>query len=772
MTGSGLKHRPLWSVACAGAMAAAGFLFVVAGASPAQALAPVNPVEVALDGHPANSGFLVFVEHNVTIRSDESEGSMALGGDLHLQSNYNIAAGSTPVRPTYTAPGDSGPTFLHVGGGVSWDDTGATVNVENQGFTKVANTATYDAYNRDRNNALVNYRLVPQGRPYETQPHIDGRTNQQTPASIGTPVPSSLIDIPSAFTTYRGLTQQMAGCPANVNLVDDQGNILPRPIPDGARGRLTLTPGRTNVLTLSSTDLRHLSEITYTNQPTASTPLLINVTGTSYLGNIPNQAGVSGNQAPYILWNFPDATKIVVNGGATIEGTLYAPSATLTWIPSQNIEGNIIAAAFNHGLPGLRAGLREIHDFPFSTTISCADAEPTAQLTLVKEVVNDDGGTADPSDWILTADGPTPVEGLSGSDDVTAVDVPPGDYTLGESEGPDGYVPSGWTCTAGVLSGDVLTLAAGQNATCTITNNDSPEVPGEPAHLTLVKQVVNDDGGTAVPTDWELSADGPTDVHGITGSPDITEALVDPGVYTLAETAGPPGYTAAAWTCTPGGADGANTVTIAAGDNVTCTIVNNDTTDAANRDATLTLVKNVINDDGGTAVPTDWTLTGAGPDTVAGRSGTVEVTGVGVRHGSYTLTESNGPAGYVASAWRCDAGAVSGNHVQIPAGGNVTCTITNDDEPGASPSAPATPSPSASPSASPTVRPSGGESGAPPAGADPGSGSGSLPGTGGPATGWLLLGLALTTAGAGALVLARRRPGSHRGQGVPGPDSV
>ena len=29
-----------------------------------------------------------------------------------------------------------------------------------------------------------------------------------------------------------------------------------------------------------------------------------------------------------------------------------------------------------------------------------------------------------------------------------------------------------------------------------------------PASLTLVKQVVNDDGGTALATDWTLTADG------------------------------------------------------------------------------------------------------------------------------------------------------------------------------------------------------------------------------------------------------------------------
>ena len=37
-------------------------------------------------------------------------------------------------------------------------------------------------------------------------------------------------------------------------------------------------------------------------------------------------------------------------------------------------------------------------------------------------------------------------------------------------------------------------LALGQSATCTITNDD------QPAQLTLVKTVTNDNGGTALPT--------------------------------------------------------------------------------------------------------------------------------------------------------------------------------------------------------------------------------------------------------------------------------
>src|SRR3954452_9513121 len=85
--------------------------------SPAQELAAVNPVR-ALDRHPVNSGFLVFVEHDVTLRNDESEGTLAMGGDPRIQQSYDIGP-HAPADSTFTdtAAGHTPPTFLFVGGG-------------------------------------------------------------------------------------------------------------------------------------------------------------------------------------------------------------------------------------------------------------------------------------------------------------------------------------------------------------------------------------------------------------------------------------------------------------------------------------------------------------------------------------------------------------------------------------------------------------------------------------------------------------------------------
>ncbi|MEJ6488326.1 SpaA isopeptide-forming pilin-related protein [Leucobacter sp. USCH14] len=113
-----------------------------------------------------------------------------------------------------------------------------------------------------------------------------------------------------------------------------------------------------------------------------------------------------------------------------------------------------------------------------------------------------------------------------------------------------------------------------------------------------------------------------------------------------------------------------------------CTIVNRQDPPTAE----LTLVKRVENAHGGTSDVDDWTLTGAGPSTISGKTGQPAVTRATVAPGTYALTESGG-AGYAPSAWNCVDGATSlpvsaAGAFSVPNGGSVTCTITNRDLPG------------------------------------------------------------------------------------------
>lgn len=83
----------------------------------AEALGPTNPVRLTDSSAPepaANQGFLVFVEDDVSLGGDESEGTVAAGGDLTFTTGYNVAAllsGTLPLRPPTATANRSGSTW-------------------------------------------------------------------------------------------------------------------------------------------------------------------------------------------------------------------------------------------------------------------------------------------------------------------------------------------------------------------------------------------------------------------------------------------------------------------------------------------------------------------------------------------------------------------------------------------------------------------------------------------------------------------------------------
>ena len=103
---------------------------------------------------------------------------------------------------------------------------------------------------------------------------------------------------------------------------------------------------------------------------------------------------------------------------------------------------------------------------------------PPVFLTLIKNVSNDDGGNALPSDWTLRAIGTNQTySGITGDDSITNAVVSTGTYTLSEL-GPSDYLRTSISCTGGTLVGDQLTLSDGDNVSCTFNNNDQAEFPG------------------------------------------------------------------------------------------------------------------------------------------------------------------------------------------------------------------------------------------------------------------------------------------------------
>ena len=264
-------------------------------------------------------------------------------------------------------------------------------------------------------------------------------------------------------------------------------------------------------------------------------------------------------------------------------------------------------------------------------------------ITLIKKVINDDGGSLSVGDFTLRIDSLNVVSGV-----VTS--VAPNTYIVSEVQHPD-YDASTWSgdCNAN----GSITVDYGDDAVCTITNDDKPAPPD--TTITLVKTVVNNDGGSATVSDFILKVDTTTVTSGV-------PLIVAPGFYTASEV-NLPNYVASAW----GGdcaADG--TITLSLGDNAVCTITNDDIPKTS-----ITLIKHVINDDQGTAKVRDFILK-------IGATQVVSSVAQPVLPGSYTATEVN-LAGYTASSWSGDCAADGSITVQY--GDNAVCEITNDDDP-------------------------------------------------------------------------------------------
>jgi hypothetical protein len=94
------------------------------------------------------------------------------------------------------------------------------------------------------------------------------------------------------------------------------------------------------------------------------------------------------------------------------------------------------------------------------------EVRPT--LKLVKSV---DLGPNQAGDWTLSATGTNGFSDAGNSITFHTVNSNT-NYTLSESTNIAGYTQYGnWSCTAGSLFGNTLTLSSGQNATCTVTNH-------------------------------------------------------------------------------------------------------------------------------------------------------------------------------------------------------------------------------------------------------------------------------------------------------------
>lgn len=441
---------------------------------------------------------------------------------------------------------------------------------------------------------------------------------------------------------------------------------------------------------------------------------------------------------------------------------------------------------------GNAGGINGTVTIPFGGWVRCLATNQTAMLTLLKTVENTHGGTAQASDWDLTA-APTPAADGLKSVTVTGAEELNGDnsfgvrpgtsYTLTEQRtGTQGdYEQTGLQCRPidaedsdwTTIADATITVSALDHILCRFTNTQQ-----DPYAVKIDKRWVVYDNGQQVKPEGsapdgsiataDLATVGLQDTIEATGSiNDVALPWGDGSItavrrgdsVTITEEAT---VTDASSTCRisadPTMTDSSGTAqqlgeAITPSGDTTYTIVNR-----VDCSTSLTLLKSVENGYGGTAVPGDWTLSATPSDeNAAGQSVTGSSTPgkdntLSVQPGlAYTLSESGSVDGYEQTGLSCRA---SGDRLAawqpqsdpliVGIGQSVTCQFVNTQ---VKPATPLPPGPSPSPSAI--------------AGGPSRLGAGSLAKTG-LTTAAAIAALALIAAGATGLVLRRRRSDNSR----------
>ncbi|WP_052108204.1 galactose oxidase-like domain-containing protein [Aerolutibacter daejeonensis] len=284
---------------------------------------------------------------------------------------------------------------------------------------------------------------------------------------------------------------------------------------------------------------------------------------------------------------------------------------------------------------------------------------PQGALIVRKVVLNENGGNAVPSDFSFSVNGGAPI--AFEADGSNLLTLAPGTYTITEPATP-GYSASLANCSD-------IALTAGSTATCTITNTDVDEpAPPSLALVTGSSKTSYLAGETVI-----LTAQVRLDGSPVAGARVNFDALKPNGVNHVyaSATTDATGNASASFVSGRGSSSiGAYQLTTTATSNgLTAQATATFTVSRDAQPATLTVIKVVVNDDGGTAAAADFSFAVNGGAPIAFEADGSNV--LSVPAGTYSVTEPE-TSGYAATLSNCSG-------LVLASGGSATCTITNDD---------------------------------------------------------------------------------------------
>lgn len=138
---------------------------------------------------------------------------------------------------------------------------------------------------------------------------------------------------------------------------------------------VALTAGATNVWNIGRTAFAGVNAVDFANgvTPSASTPLIVNVAGTSGTFESARFNGAGEGVGKHVLWNFSGFDALTLSGSTEMYGSVLAPSAALTYDRGNPLRGQIAAESFSI------TGNGEIHHYAFTPEV------PTTARTVSPE---------------------------------------------------------------------------------------------------------------------------------------------------------------------------------------------------------------------------------------------------------------------------------------------------------------------------------------------------------------------------------------------------
>lgn len=317
-----------------------------------------NPISLA-------DQFNIITEGNLTITQGDIEGAIAVGGNLIVNGNAQRTSANATGGTAFATIGGI-KYALVVGGGLTGVNGGNVFKVDGKAG------ATDDHFIRfntlSGSTAAANGGGIDIGNPVTNNLNRYVRVNSTTQTAATVVNTTQLVNFSSAFSTFRSQATSISGCTGNVT-----------PTVSGGQATVNLGANTNNVWNVTGATLNSYSQINLTgNLPSATRPLIINVNASGAF-NWNNLKFIMGsetdnfmetNRAPYIIWNFYNATSIGIQNANLILGSILAPNADITNNASGNITGQVIAKTFVKPQAG------ELHIAKFNANVTCASSLP------------------------------------------------------------------------------------------------------------------------------------------------------------------------------------------------------------------------------------------------------------------------------------------------------------------------------------------------------------------------------------------------------------